>query len=152
MPQFTLEISYSQIAVFNPGLESPFNHWTQPHFDQGFVWRPQSVSFRTAARTGFGTIRVDRVDSPQLRDDALLAIRVPFHLAEPRVEVASVFKGQTLPLEAGEYTLFFQTGRDETAPWVTLEFVPGASDGAEILRGREQLKPPAPLLMTADPA
>ena len=152
MHQFTLEIAYSQIAVFNPSLDQPFNNWTEAHFDQGFVWRPQSVSFRTAARTGFGAIKVGRVGTPQLREDALLAIRVPFVLSEPRLEVASVFKGETLPFEPGEYSLYFQTGREGISPWVTLEVVPGKIDGAEILKGAEHLKPGSELLMTAEPA
>ena len=152
MHQFTLEIAYSQIAVFNPSLDQPFNNWTEAHFDQGFVWRPQSVSFRTAARTGFGSVRVGRVGTPQLREDAMVAIRVPFVLSEPRLEIASVFKGETLPFEPGEYSLYFQTGRDGIAPWVTLEFVPGKIDGAEILKGAEHLKPGSELLMTAEPA
>ena len=153
MPQFTLEISYSQIAVFNSSLDQPFNNWTEDHFNQGFVWRPQSVSFRTAARTGFGTIRVERVDAPpKLRDDATLAIRVPFSLTEPELEIASVFKGQSVPFEPGDYALYFQTGREGTAPWVTLEFVPGKIEAAEILKGGEHLKPPTPLLMTGEPA
>lgn len=153
MPQFTLEISYSQIAIFNPSLDQPFNNWTEPHFNQGFVWRPRSVSFRTAARTGFGTIKVEKADvPPTLRNDALLAIRVPFSVTEPELEIASVFKGQTVPFEPGEYTLYFQTGRDGTAPWVTLDFVPGEASDAEILRGAEHLNPPTPLLMTGEPA
>lgn len=152
MPQFTLEISYSQVAIFNPSLDQPFNHWTQAHFDQGFVWRPESVSFRTAARTGYGNIRIDRVESALLRDDALLAIRVPFSVTEPRLEVASVFKGETVPFEPGEYTLYFQTGRDGISPWVSLDFVPGKIEGAEILKGADHLKPAAELLMTAEPA
>lgn len=152
MPQFTLEISYSQIAVFNPKLDQPFNNWTQAHFDQGFVWRPQSVSFRTAARTGFGQVSVDRADTPRLRDDALLAIRVPFVLEGNELEIASVFKGQTMPFEPGEYTLYFQTGHDDTSPWINLDFVPGTPESAKILKGAEHLKPPAELLMTAEPA
>ena len=153
MPQFTLEISYSQIAVFNSHIDQPFNNWTETHFNQGFVWRPQSVSFRTAARNGFGTVSVDRVDAPpKLRDNALLAIRVPFSVTGPELEVASVFKGHAVELEPGDYTLFFQTGRTGTAPWVSLEFLPGKSNGAEILKGRELLSPPTPLLMTGEPA
>jgi hypothetical protein len=152
MPQFTLEIAYSQVAAFNPSLEQPFNHWTQAHFDQGFVWRPESVSFRTAARTGFGIIVVDRVESPQLRPDAMAAIRVPFILTQPRLEIASVFKGETLPFEAGEYTLYFQTGREGIAPWITFEFVRGKIDEPEILQNAAHLRPAAELLMTAEPA
>ena len=152
MPQFTLEIAYSQIAVFNSGLAQPFNNWTEPHFNQGFVWRPQSVSFRTAARTGKGTINVDRVGAVQLRGDAVVAISVPFKLDEPSLEIASVFEGEVVAFEPGEYELVFQTGRDGMIPWVALQFVPGKIDRATILKGGDLLNPADPLLMTGEPA
>lgn len=42
---FTLDISYSQLAVFQKGMENPFNDWEDTHVNQGFAWRPGSVSF-----------------------------------------------------------------------------------------------------------
>jgi hypothetical protein len=45
--RFNLNISYSQLAVFDASLDQPLNDWTPEHADQGFSWRPRSVSFRT---------------------------------------------------------------------------------------------------------
>jgi Competence protein J (ComJ) len=150
--QFTLEISYSQVAVFNPSLDAPFNNWTEAHFNQGFVWRPESVSFRTAARTGQGTFSLDRLSQPHLRDDAIVAISVPFLLKERRLEIASVFKGEVFDFDPGEYELVFQTGKTGTTPWVDLQFVAHKVTTANILKGHEHLKPAKELLMTAEPA
>lgn len=152
MRQFTLEISYSQIAVFSPTLDRPFNNWTEAHFNQGFVWRRKSVSFRTAARTGQGQISIERVGQPRLRDDAMVAISVPFVVDGAGLEVASVFKGEIVPFEAGDYELIFQTGKEGVAPWVNLQFIPGKVEAARILKGSDHLKPAEQLLMTAEPA
>ncbi|MFT3786397.1 MAG: competence protein ComJ [Tepidisphaeraceae bacterium] len=154
MPQqFTLEISYSQIAVFNPAMDRPFNNWTEDHFNQGFVWRPQSVSFRTPTRAGNVKVDVETVDAePKLRDDAVLAISVPFHLPDSGVEIASVFKGQVCDLDPGDYQLVFQTGSAGKNPWCTFSFVKKLVKEASILKGREHLRPGNTLLMTAEPA
>jgi Competence protein J (ComJ) len=50
--QVRLIISHSQIAVFDPSLERPFNSWTDAHVAQGFSWRPGSVSFSTLCEWG----------------------------------------------------------------------------------------------------
>lgn len=152
MRQFTLDISYSQIAIFNAALDRPFNNWTEDHFNQGFCWREGSVSFRTAAKTGQGKITLDRVPEPSLRDDVILAISVPFHVDSGKIEIASVFKGEILDMEPGDYELIYQTGRVGIVPWVTLQFIPRKIQTAKILRGAEHLKPPAQLLMKAEPA
>ena len=56
---FTLDISYSQLVVFQKGMENPFNDWENTHVDQGFAWRPGSVSF------WFTTCRRGILDSNQ---------------------------------------------------------------------------------------
>ncbi len=152
MRHFTLEISYSQIAIFNAGLKDPFNNWTDAHAQQGFCWREGSVSFRTAAKAGLGKITVNRNATPSLRDDVILAISVPFHVDKGTIEVASVFKGEVVEMDAGDYELIYQTGRTGVTPWVDLQFVPRKIDKGQILKGADLLKPPAELLMTAEPA
>lgn len=152
MRQFTLEISYSQIAIFNATQDRPFNNWTDVHFNQGFCWREGSVSFRTAAKSGQGKITIERLEKAVLRDDAILAISVPFNVAGTAIEVASVFKGEILDMPPGDYELIYQTGRTGATPWVALQFIPGKVTGGKILKGAEHLSPPAELLMTAEPA
>ena len=152
MRQFTLEISYSQIAIFNAAQDRPFNNWTEAHFNQGFCWREGSVSFRTAAKTGQGKITIDRVEKVTLRDDVILAISVPFNVSGKAIEIASVFKGEVIDIEPGDYELIYQTGKTGVTPWVALQFVPGKVTEGKILKGAEHLKPPAELIMTAEPA
>lgn len=152
MRQFTLEISYSQIAIFNAAMDRPFNNWTEAHFNQGFCWREGSVSFRTAAKTGQGKISIDRLAEMSLRDDVILAISVPFTVDTGNLEIASVFKGEVIDIEPGDYELVYQTGRNGVAPWVVLQFIPRKVTAARILKGAEHLKPTAELIMTAEPA
>jgi hypothetical protein len=151
---FMLEISYSQVAVFNPNMDRPFNNWTEEHFNQGFVWRPQSVSFRTPMRAGNVKFEVEVVHEgePALRDDAILIISVPFHLPEEGVEIASVFKGNPVEMEPGDYQLVFQSGPPGRNPWCKFQFVKRGVSEAAILRGRELLKPGPKLLMNGEPA
>ena len=54
MEKFIIDVSYSQIAVFNSELENPFNDWTDQHVLQGFSWREESGSFKTLVfETGY---------------------------------------------------------------------------------------------------
>jgi Competence protein J (ComJ) len=154
MAQFTLEISYSQIAIFNPAMDRPFNNWTDEHFNQGFVWRPQSVSFRTVAtRAGNATVHVDVVPEAKVREDAVVAISVPFTLPHEQLEIASVFKGEVIDFEPGDYELIFQNGKTNNAPWVSFSFVPTKKKSdAKILKGGNLLQPGKDLIMTAEPA
>lgn len=152
MRQFTLEISYSQIAVFNASLDRPFNNWTEEHFNQGFCWRKGSVSFRTAAKSGHGKIAIVRSEPLALREDAIIAISVPFEVTGQSIEVASVFKGEVVDMESGDYELIYQTGRTGATPWIALQFIPHKVEVATILKGSEHLKPATQLIMTAEPA
>ncbi len=154
MAQFTLEISYSQIAVFNPGMDRPFNNWTDEHFNQGFVWRPESVSFRTVAtRAGNARVTIEKVAEGAVRDDATIAISVPFSVPEDRLEIASVFKGEVVDFEAGEYELIFQNGKDaKNQHWCSFQFVARKVSEARILKGNNLLSPGKELLMSAEPA
>ena len=34
--QFDLYVSYSQLAVFHPGLDEPFNMWTDEQVEKGY--------------------------------------------------------------------------------------------------------------------
>jgi hypothetical protein len=43
--QFDLYVSYSHLAVFQPGLDEPFNTWTDGQVEIGYSLRPGSVSF-----------------------------------------------------------------------------------------------------------
>src|SRR5437899_3317483 len=65
---FMLDISYSQVAVFDRSLARPFNFWTARHVSQAFAWRSGSVAFRTLAEGGLhrvtGTVPRAAIDMP----------------------------------------------------------------------------------------
>lgn len=152
MRQFTLEISYSQIAVFVVGLKDPFNDWTDAHAGQGFCWREGSVSFVTAAKSGKGKVSIAKADKADLAKDTILAFSVPFTVKDKAIEIASVTSSEVVDMDDGDYELVYQTGKTGVTPWVSLQFIPGKITTARILKGAEHLRPPAELLMTANPA
>jgi hypothetical protein len=42
---FVLQVSHSQIAVFDSAMAQPFSAWSDMHVNQGFAWRAGAVSF-----------------------------------------------------------------------------------------------------------
>lgn len=80
---FSLLISYSQVAVFDSALEHPFNLWTERHVQQGFSWRPGSVSFATLEEAGQHDIEIDVVpDDVALSPEAIRIIQTPFEVPQ----------------------------------------------------------------------
>lgn len=156
MPEFVLEISYGQIALFDPRLPRPFNDWTDAHVRQGFAWRKGSVSFATLEPSG--PIEVT-VGGP-VRPSAELAapervIRVPFTAARHgELELATLSGSIPLQLTGGEHAVTFRHGRSPDGRiWAHFELEPVATAiEAAILRADASLCPPAVLLMTATPA
>ncbi|MEO5326531.1 competence protein ComJ [Mesorhizobium sp. CC13] len=102
-----LEVSYGQIAIFDPSLSQPFNDWTEQHVAQGFAWRPGSVSFRTVGDDGHYCIAIEVVDhAGPLEPETVRAIEVPFDVP-PRgeIEVASIADTAPFSIEAGGFLL-----------------------------------------------
>jgi hypothetical protein len=156
MAAFDLDISYTQLAVFDSTLATPFNDWTDDHVDQGFAWRPGSVSFGTLESGGEIHINVFR--SRELEERASMAERilvVPFTVpAHGAIEIASIGSRAVLDLQAGEYELTFEHGHDlKGVMWANFYFRPVESPVIpRILRADAELRPPAALVMTANPA
>ena len=103
-------------------------------------------------KSGQGKVTVDYPQQLALREDAILAISVPFRATGASIEVASVFKGEIIDIEPGDYELVYQTGRNGAVPWVELQFIAHKIAEASILQGAQLLKPPDKLLMSAEPA
>lgn len=152
MIDFMLEISCAQVAVFDTSLEMPFNNWTEAHFNQGFIWRNRSVSFLTTLRAGMAKIYVQEADDLELKNETVFAVAVPFHTKTGEIEIASVFKGEVIEVDPGDYELLFETGPAMPRPWVRFTFVKRKVTEARILKGRELIRPAEQLLMTAEPA
>ena len=121
---FTLDISYSQVAVFDRSLARPFNFWTARHVSQGFAWRSGSVAFRTLAEGGLHrvTVTVTRaaIDMPA---DAVRIIQVPFEVpSSGNVEVASISDSSALQIPTQLYELRFEYLNGKSVPEINLIF------------------------------
>lgn len=152
--QFIIYVSYSQIAVFDPGLQNPFNDWGPVHVSQGFSWRPRSVSFRTLEESGPMTVDIQISDQIQLLNETVRAIQVPFDVgATGVVEVASITEGATVEIPPNNYVLVFEHGLDDQQQmWCRFSFIPTEHAQAQVLREDPELNPPTPLVMRANAA
>ncbi|MFN3228298.1 MAG: competence protein ComJ [Asticcacaulis sp.] len=102
-----IDVSYSQISVFKSELSDPFNEWTDWQVDQGFTWRPGSVSFRTICENGIHHVSVYVVDCfDKIHPQAIRSVEVPFVLTDSgNIEVASIADSVSLNLPLGFYVL-----------------------------------------------
>ena len=152
MVVFCINISYSQIAVFNSLLANPFNDWKNQHVTQGFSWRPESVSFKTLIDSGPISVEVrtaETLPSPT----GTRAITVPFVCSDGgTVEISSITGGQKTDIQPGSYQLLFETGlRDET-DWCRFTFIPNGSMTPAILIPDQEVMQPDTFHMEAEPA
>jgi hypothetical protein len=168
---FQLGLTHSQITVFEPNLEPPFNDWSLQHYEQGFAWRPQSVAFRTLGSRCKLSVEVWLADEVHISSDVVRAILVPFSVSSTRtVAIQDVFSepnSNIISIPENQYALIFETGysgeyidtpqrqgnvADHSSTWCRFSFVPQESAQPKILRADERLSPTYPLLMQADPA
>ncbi len=152
--QISIYVSYSQLAVFDPSLQNPFNDWEAAHVSQGFSWRSCSVSFRTLEEAGYMTINVQISERVELLGQTIRAIQVPFEVgAAGIVEVSSITDGTTVEVPPNSYALVFEHGVDDQQQmWSRISFVPTEHAQAQVLRRDQELNPPTPLVMRANPA
>lgn len=156
MTEFFVEVSYSQLAVFDAHMRSPFNDWSDAHVAQGFTWRLGSVSFGTLQSAG--TVRVRVFLNGLFNESTSTAARillVPFPVPpDGEVEIGSIGGGVKLALPPGEYELVFEHGQDsENGFWVNLWFrETGTAVQAKVIRADPELDPPSELVMNAQPA
>jgi competence protein J (ComJ) len=122
---FLIDVSYSQLAVFSPDLQDPFNAWTQEEVDAGYSWRAESVSFGID-RDGHHLVTVT-IDScfPELQSSATRTIEVLFDSSKSgEVEIASIADSKLLPLKPGRYKLRFEFLSSSPNSNIYLSFVP----------------------------
>lgn len=153
MPTFAVDVSYSQIAVFDGGLQSPFNDWSDQHVLQGFSWRVGSSSFKTLIESGPMTVEVVMLDRAALTDRSTRAISVPFPCEEnSSIEIATIAESHPIDLDPGQYQLVFETGEITDVCWCRFAFIRDGDMEPQILIKDPELDPAYPLLMNADPA
>jgi hypothetical protein len=153
---FPIMVSYSQLAVFDPSLERPFNEWTRGHVAQGVSWRPGSVSFRTIQEGGRHLIMVS-VEANQVEPEpaVIRAIDVPFEVPPGgAVEIGSISESTLFELPPGLYQLRFECyGRaNSETPRVRFVFCRDDDPVFRLLRVDSDLHPSKDLLLTALPA
>ena len=154
--KFDLEVSHSQISVFDANLKDPFNDWKDGHLRQGFAWRPGSVSFGTLV-SGTALCEVYLASTHLPRAGIARSICVPFELnAGGAPVIATIGEEIPIPLPCGAYALIFEHGILVFGERMSciFTFVPAESSvtPAILTADSELSTPPTPLLMEADPA
>jgi hypothetical protein len=151
----TLDVSYSQIAVFGTRVEAPFSDWTDRHVEQGFAWRQESASFRTVEEAGPHEVVVVVGDHlGPVSADAVRVIDVPFDVPEDgALEIASIADSVRIAVPGGRYLLRceFLPLQEDVAP-VRLSFASGHAPVFRVVVADAELAPDGDLLTSADPA
>ncbi len=140
---FLLDVSHSQVAVFDSGLEEPFNGWTERHVNQGFSWRPGSVSFVTIEEAGRHSVSLDVVSgNVGVSPEAIRVIQTPFEVRQTgAIEVASVSDSIPFSLPPGTYALRFEyfCASAVSDPGIRFTFIKTDSPSFKILRADSDL-------------
>jgi competence protein J (ComJ) len=146
---FPLEVSYSQIVVFDSSLEKPFNDWTDEHVQQGFAWRPGSVSF--GALEGDGSYAIELVtEVAEVLPQAERVIQVPFEVSPGgSIEIASIPDSRLVSIPPGVYQLRFECCPELR---VRLVIIKSQNPSFEIVRADAELSRTKDLVLTAWPA
>ncbi len=157
-----LTINYRSLTVCHKGLTHPFNHWTQAHVEQGFTWRPESVTFATMeSDVSCPRVELSVVDGYTAPSAALRIIGVPFRVPAAGIEITSPVSDSWIiepPPLPGIYSLFYSIEDDPGGsvddPWrYCLTLVPKVHNmPATIARADAALHPPEHLVMSAEPA
>jgi hypothetical protein len=153
---FALNVSYSQVAVFDSAVAQPFSMWTEQHVHQGFAWRDGTVSFRTIASDGRHLVDVVVSSGDvELSPDAPRIIQTPFRVPmSGAVEIASIADTVPVELPSGLYALRFECFRIERRLEPRIRFVLIRTDRPtfEVLRADSELSLSGELLHTATKA
>lgn len=154
LKSFDAPILYSFITVYNVNLPNPFNDWTKKHVQQGFSWRPQSVSFGLVNDPIEARVSIFTEIEIKTKPFAERAILVPFVVtATGQVEITGMDQGVRTELDAGNYALLFETGKSgNESAWVDFTFVRQEKVIPMILIRENALNPEEPLLMDAEAA
>lgn len=147
-----VDISYGQLCVFDPSLDEPFNDWTDRHLEQGFAYRPGSVSFATD-QGGEAIVAIRRAAQPPDLQEARVAIVVPFEVADSgEVEVGSISSSAAAEIGAGQFALYFVDRGATASPNFELVFVEDVGAVPAVLKEGATAKKAATYLLEATPA
>lgn len=106
---FILDISYSQVAVFSPDLENPFNDWTQDQIDAGYSWQSKSVSFSADDDGPHEILLTVGAELPEKNTSSARSLEVIIDVSQcGQIEIASIADSREFPLLPGVYKLRFE--------------------------------------------
>lgn len=154
--KITVNVSFSQLAVFHSALQQPFNDWTEKHVAQGFAWRPGSVSFRTLVEAGPHSVEIDVAqDVGALSLGVVRAIEVPFEVpVDGAIEIGSISASVPLFVPPGSFLLRceFSGPAGDAVGRVRLVFANTNAAHFAVVRADALLSAKGGLLTTAEPA
>src|SRR5258708_13375170 len=120
---FSLDISYYQISLFDPSFKNSFNDWGEKETSQGFSWLPGSVSCRSF-NNGALQVIINESNSVKLKKETKRAISVPFKVGQQGiVEVASIPASKQIKIAPGSYTVIYEHGYAGTKICCNFTFV-----------------------------
>jgi hypothetical protein len=149
-----LNVSYSQITVFDSALEQPFNLWTERHVKQGFSWRQGSVSFGTIDEAARYTIDIVVGEDLNVSPQARRVIQTPFQVPPSgSIEIASIADNVPLSLP-GIYALRYECflASDELGRRIRFLFTRTENPTFKILRADSEMSAGNDLLLSTSPA
>lgn len=150
---FEIVFTHSSVLVHDVAVGQPTNRWTRATIDQGFAWRPMSVSFGTLFEGGRMATEVVLTDQLRIGGNAIRAIRVPFIVTASGKVNFTWHTGRVIDIPPGQYDLLYEAGgSSEEDQWCRFTFAPASAQPAAILRQDPDLNPPAQLVMDAEPA
>ncbi|MGD6849144.1 competence protein ComJ [Rossellomorea aquimaris] len=149
---FETQILYSQIALFQSGLVTPFNDWNETHVNQGFSWREGSVSFGTLSSDGDCKVTVKMTKKIKTDGDTIRAIVVPFNVEKGGIEIGSVMETVAIDMPEGTYELLFTATNVNNIEHYTFSFIKSEYPNAKVIKADHELNLPDNLLMEANPA
>lgn len=155
-----LFISYQQLAVFNDGLDNPFNDWKPRHVSQGFSWRAESVSFRVPEGENCIVEVLQNSEASAFVGEPTRIILTPFvRMKDNSVTVGSITEEKRVSIgEAAKYQLFFELlprGVYEDKQFdhgIRLRFVKDHNPVFEIRKADDEMDVSSELELVAQPA
>lgn len=149
-----LDVSYSQVSVFDGSLKEPFNLWTEKHVSQGFSWRPGSASFRTIEESGLHSLEIAAISNDvEISSDAQRVIEVPFEVpSSGNIEIASISDSRHLILPPGHYALRFECSSHDGRNKIKFLFIKNKNVGFHVLRADSDISGISNFLLEASPA
>ena len=157
---FPLFVSYQQLAVFNDGLDNPFNDWKPRHVSQGFSWRAESVSFRVPEGENYIVEVLQDSEVSVLVGEPSRIILTPFvRSRDNSVTVGSITEEKRISVdEAAKYQLCFELlprGVYEDKQFehgIRLRFVKDDNPVFEIRKADQEMDASSELELVAHPA